>query len=325
MTIRNRVGVVLFAGMLVVSTRSEAQGDAALNAEQSAAKTQFDESMKRVLAEYRTECRGDLQITTDFENYDGKAWLEAMVEASLRSGATARERTEKRAEIKAEIERLPNRAYVGSDCLQVVDRLKSVCLSHNNDAPKAREPGGRPLKNQPERPADVPLGVKRVACLFRGYVPKLDYEDGDLHTRKNMSFANEVLTVHPHPSLRNVSESVYEVVKPKAPKKDHRLNGEACTERSQCASFACSKGVCKPCGPTVGCHSSATCSGGICWAPREASDDDNDAPSSSSSSSSSSGGGSSSKPKPAGKPSGSTCKFGSECASKICTAKYRCK
>lgn len=321
MTIRKHVGVVLFGGMLLASTRSEAQGEGALNAEQTAAKARFDEVMKPLLAEYRTACRADLAVTTDFENYDARAWTEGLIEADLRSGATAREKAEARTRVTRDLAENPDRAGVGSACASVVDRLKSTCVSHNNDTPRARDEKGRPLKDQPARTADVALGVKRVACLFRGYVPKPDYEDGDLHTRKNMSFANEVLTVHPHPSLRNVSESVYEAVKPKAPRKDHRLNGEACTERGQCASFACSSGTCKPCGPTVGCHASATCSGGICWLPREASDDD-DRPSSSSSSSS----GSSSKPsKPAGKASGSSCKFGSECSSKICNAKYRCK
>ena len=128
--------------------------------------------------------------------------------------------------------------------------------------------------------AVVSRELKGVRCQFTGHQARKAGEDEEVWARRNVTYANGVLTVLMGPGLRRTSDAAVAAVKaglagkPGAPAVDKDVgktggNGEQCTRADDCGSGVCAKSVCAPCSATAKCRKGTSCDDGICRTPQE--------------------------------------------------------
>lgn len=280
---------VVVGGILVASAESRGDSMPALSAEQTEAKTAFEEATKTTLAELKTKCPDVTVATPDFEHFDKKKWME------LQRGGRSR-------------------LYLGGDCAIVLDEVTRRCAA--SSAPRDRDaPKGKPSKGSSD-PAPVAKGppVKSIACVFAGAQDEQKGDDADDHLMRNLTLKDGALTLRLHPRLANVQWNASSLISSGGadPKGEKRV-GLSCAANADCKSKLCAAGTCKICTEDSACGKGRVCSANKCWVPRDSSDDE---PSSSSSSSPARA----ADPDKNKKGLGQSCKSSSECASR-----YTCK
>ena len=301
-------------GTLLVGA-TDSRGEGKLNADQEAARAAFQSDLKAPLQRLKEQCGVDITVKTDFENFKKDAWLDTKFAEEWEAKSFAPEGVVRVRAAVAEKKKAATieSLQVATGCYAVVTALADRCEKKN----KPRDDDRKGRRGDPPTPpaASVASDVKGVSCLFAGAQPlRINERAGDEHTQRNMSFENGIFTVRNDPRLYQPEQNAWVIADAPAggPIPTHHRNiGSQCTERSQCRSYACVKGVCEACGPKVGCAASAHCDNGICYS--------NERPPEESSSSSGPSGGSSSKSTKASKaPLGGTCKWDADCESKIC-------
>jgi len=156
-------------------------------------------------------------------------------------------------------------ASVAQACTRAIDQIHKLCRFNQNKA------AWQPV---------VAREIKGVRCQFTGHQPRKQDENLDVWTRRNVTFANGVLTVLMAPALQDIDEAATVAVmaglagKPGAPavRKDILKtggNGEQCTRWQDCGSGLCTKGVCGWCGKAAKCRAGTTCDEGICRTAEE--------------------------------------------------------
>lgn len=296
MKVTRLLGFVVVSGAAVLSTATESrgQGGKTLTPAQTAAQEAFNEDVKEALEKAKAACGESFKLVTDYENYKDDPWLTDRF-------------------VRGNVERA--RRMAGSTCAMAVGSAAEACTKReeSRDAPRGKR---KPSKGEePPKPVKSDIEVKGVTCLFAGAKPKEAGDDTEDLVRKNASFADGILTVHPVVDQANVEQTLWQVLRGKV-KSSNLAAGAACERGGQCRSNLCRSNVCITCDEKKNrCPSGFFCDRGMCWNENNGGDEP-------SSSSSSSGGGG--KPKPAAsskKGSGAACKFSSECASGWCRAR----
>lgn len=279
--------LVVCVGLVATAMESRGQGGPKLTAAQEQARQTFHTNIAATLDRVKARCGSAPAIVTDFENYD--------LEKFMATSGESRSQWERSASFE-----------IGMACANVLEAIARRC-------PDPAEPG-RTKGRASEAPPPKPFAVTKVACLFAGATKEAD-DDAEAVVRRNLTYADGVVTLRQLPRMANVDQTAALVLDGKA--RDNQLeSGSACRSGGQCRSNLCRSRVCTPCSRRNACPSGFVCTDGTCWNERSAVD---------SSPSPSGPGTKNTPPKSAGKVSGAACKFASECESKICTAKYRCK
>lgn len=168
-----------------------------------------------------------------------------------------------------------------------------------------------------------------MRCISEGFVARRNGETFDVHLRKNIAFADGVLTLRYDDSVEGFNENIGAVVqaglahKQGAPGVRADIlktgeNGEACKVRTDCKTGVCAGGVCHFCDSKNKCSSGLVCDEGYCWTKKELADiAANRAARDDSPSAAPSKGG------PKLKGLGQMCNSNSECSSGVCDRKSK--
>ena len=279
---RTVLAAACLGGLVLCATHSHSQ--ASLTAEQSAARDEFDKTLRASLARTKEKCGDDFKLVTDFEHYDDAAWKAANGRWNFTTTA----------------------------CGEALAAAATACAG-----PEVRtEKGSAPTKpaSRTNAPQPAAVSVKRLTCLFTGADAKRPGEEHEDHMRRNAKVEAGALTLPLSPQLGYSVPGCYEGVLRGTATYHSLAAGASCKEPWECGSGLCSGGVCRTCSAKRKCPGKfdVCLEGGVC---RMATPPNHSSSSSSSDASSSPTSGGS---KPKGLERGRMCSKGSECQSGSC-------